>query len=242
MSGSMYLTHFTFSLACFREFWGWELLTFNIQSFSFLAAGFPLLLPGFLFPSLAVSLSLGAGVGIRSGFYSKSFPIGFFSVFFFPHCIWDGTLSIKPAGQSKCCLISFMPPAQTGFQPPCVVLPMNLNLVPKQLPSIILAATANSSPASHFSPLKRAFFPPCCDGIASLACLGNDFSAGSWTRRFPQVGRVNGCMCVFVCVGALLHVKTLFYCSSRSQDRGCSNASINVGKCKTTAYSWKCLH
>lgn len=36
---------------------------------------------------------------------------------------------------------------------------MNLNLVPKQLPSIILAATANSSPASHFSPLKKkAFF------------------------------------------------------------------------------------
>lgn len=35
---------------------------------------------------------------------------------------------------------------------------MNLNLVPKQLPSIILAATANSSPASHFSPLKNPFF------------------------------------------------------------------------------------
>ena len=66
--------------------------------------------------------------------------------------------------------------------------PMNLNLVPKQLPSIILAATANSSPASHFSPLKKkAFFPPRSDGIASLACPGNDFSAGSWPRCFPQV-------------------------------------------------------
>lgn len=34
---------------------------------------------------------------------------------------------------------------------------MNLNLLPQQLPSIILASTANSSPASHFSPLKKSF-------------------------------------------------------------------------------------
>lgn len=97
------------------------------------------------------------------------------------------------------CLISFMPPAHTGFPPAplCVVLPMNLNLVPKQLPSIILAATASSAPASHFSPLKKYFFPPCCDGIASLACLGNDFSAGLWTWCFPQVeGRIG---CVRLC-------------------------------------------
>lgn len=40
---------------------------------------------------------------------------------------------------------------------PMCGLPMNLNLVPKQLPSIILAATANSSPDSHFSPLKKPF-------------------------------------------------------------------------------------
>lgn len=44
-------------------------------------------------------------------------------------------------------------------QPPfqCMVLLMNLNLLPQQLPSIIPASTANSSPASHFSPLKKSF-------------------------------------------------------------------------------------
>lgn len=34
---------------------------------------------------------------------------------------------------------------------------MNLNLLPQQLPSIIPASTANSSPASYFSPLKKSF-------------------------------------------------------------------------------------
>lgn len=43
--------------------------------------------------------------------------------------------------------------------PQCVVLLMNLNLLPQQLPSIIPASTANSSPASHFSPLKKSFIP-----------------------------------------------------------------------------------
>lgn len=70
-------------------------------------------------------------------------------------------LSIKLASRSKFCLISLMPPAHTHHfsQPPpqCVVLLMNLNLLPQQLPSIILASTANSSPASHFSPLKKSF-------------------------------------------------------------------------------------
>lgn len=140
----------------------------------------------------------------------KSFLI----VFLFLHCIWDDTLSITPAGQSKCCLISFMPPAHTGFQPPCVVLPMNLNLVPKQLPSIILAATANSSPASHFSPLKKAFFPPHCDGIASLACPGNDFSAGLWAWCFPQVEGRNGSMCVSLCLSYMCVQAYVFLCVS----------------------------
>lgn len=45
----------------------------------------------------------------------------------------------------------------TPQPPPCMVLLMNLNLLPQQLPSIIPASTANSSPASHFSPLKKSF-------------------------------------------------------------------------------------
>lgn len=51
-----------------------------------------------------------------------------------------------------------MPLANDSFNPQCVVLHMNLNLLPKQLPSIILAATANSSPNSHFSVLKENLF------------------------------------------------------------------------------------
>ncbi len=139
--------HILSSQAFFQQVWGWEPRANLLLS--------PLGFHHFLFPiSHSLSLSIEAQVlgyilGV-SEILSDSFS--------FLHCIWDNTLSIKPADQSKCCLISFMHPAHTGFQPPCVVLPMNLNLVPKQLPSIILAATANSSPASHFSPLKKPFF------------------------------------------------------------------------------------
>lgn len=87
------------------------------------------------------------------------------SRFFFVSAVSGTTgLSIKLASRSKFCLISLMPRAHTHThtqrfsQPPqCVVLLMNLNLLPQQLPSIILASTANSSPASHFSPLKKSF-------------------------------------------------------------------------------------
>lgn len=137
----------------------------------------------------------------------KSFLI----VFLFLRCIGDDTLSIKPAGQSKCCLISFMPPAHTGFQPPCVVLPMNLNLVPKQLPSIILAATANSSPASHFSPLKKPFFLLAAmelprslarEMISQQAC-----GPGAFYRW-----KVGMDACVYLCVYCICACKRMHFC------------------------------
>lgn len=108
---------------------------------------------------------------------------------------------------------------------------MNLNLVPKQLPSIILAATANSSPASHFSPLKKPFFPPRCDGIASLACLGNDFSAGLWTWCFPQVeGRI-GCVCLRPYSRVIAHVCAsicIFVCDLIEQRAACDGSSKSI--------------
>lgn len=63
------------------------------------------------------------------------------------------------AGQSFASYLSCLGHTHTIFPSPpqCVVLLMNLNLLPQQLPSIILASTANSSPASHFSPLKKSF-------------------------------------------------------------------------------------
>lgn len=108
---------------------------------------------------------------------------------------------------------------------------MNLNLVPKQLPSIILAATANSSPAYHFSPLKKPFFPPRCDEIASLACLGNDFSAGLWTWCFPQVeGRI-GCVCLCPYSRVIVHVCAsicIFVCDLIVRRAACDGSSKSI--------------
>lgn len=134
---------------------------------------------------------------------------------FFLRCIWDDSLSIKPAEQSKCCLISFMPPAHTVFQPPCVVLPMNLNLVPKQLPSIILAATANSSPASHFSPLKKPFFLLAAMELPrSLAWeMISQQACGHGAFHRWDIGpdaHVFVCMCVYEC----LYIEYIFLCES----------------------------
>lgn len=125
----------------------------------------------FLFPPIAVpppplfcpspNLSLSVKV-LMLACSALHFQVGkiFFQIIplFFLRCIWADILSIKPAAQSEPRLISFMPSAHTALQPSCVVPFMNLNLIAKQLPSIILAATANSSPASHFFPLKNAFF------------------------------------------------------------------------------------
>lgn len=62
------------------------------------------------------------------------------------------------AGQSCASYLSCLGHTHHFSRPPqSVVLLMNLNLQPQQLPSIILASTANSSPASHFSPLKKSF-------------------------------------------------------------------------------------
>lgn len=61
------------------------------------------------------------------------------------------------AGQSFASYLSRLQHTPFSPSPHCTVFLMNLNPLPQQLPSIIPASTANSSPASHFSPLKKPF-------------------------------------------------------------------------------------
>lgn len=60
-------------------------------------------------------------------------------------------------GQNFASYLSCLQHTPFSPSPHCKALLMNLNLLPQQLPSIIPASTANSSPASHFSPLKKSF-------------------------------------------------------------------------------------
>lgn len=125
--------------------------------------------------SLSIPLNSGPGVGFHSELYFRSERNHFLPPFFFilPR-VWDETdyQLIQMTCQS---LASYLSCLCTAFrQPPwCVVLPMNLNLVPTQLPSITRAATANSSPASHFSPLKKKEKTPFSSVLRwnCLACL-----------------------------------------------------------------------
>lgn len=96
-----------------------------------------------------------------------------------------------------------MPPVHSTFQPPCVVLPMNLNLVPKQLPSIILAATANSSPASHFFSLKKAFFLLAAMELPCTCLGGKWFLSRLVDLPLSTGGRQYTCMHVCCCVYGL---------------------------------------
>lgn len=93
-------------------------------------------------------------------------------------------LSIKPGSRSK--FASYLSCLQ--HTPPCMVLLMNLNLLPQQLPSIILASAANSSPTFHFSPLKKS---PLFPSLLWWNCLAG--LPGKWflsrTGRFSTGGR-----------------------------------------------------
>lgn len=87
---------------------------------------------------------------------------------------------------------------------------MNLNLVPQQLPSIILASTTNSSPASHFSPLKKPFFLS-LQRWNCLACL-----PGKWFLS-RLVTLVLSTVCVCGCIQGLSYIcvsKCMFLCVS----------------------------
>lgn len=113
----------------------------------------------------------------------------------------------QQAGQSFASYLScLLHTHHLSQHPKCIVLLMNLNLLPQQSPSIILASTANSSPASHFSPLKKSFIfllavmelphSLAWEMISQQACRPAAFHR--WKGRIGCGGSVQG-LCMWHC-------------------------------------------
>lgn len=151
----------------------------------------PLFCPACSFmTSSCISFSDRPCIGLHSSF-------NFFSFFIFGMICYS--LSQQDSQTFASCL-SCLQHTPIFPSPQCVAPLMNLNLVPQQLPSIILASTANSSPASHFSPLKKPFFPS-LQRWNCLACL-----PGKWflSRLVTLVLSTGVCVCA--CIQGLSYI------------------------------------
>ena len=128
--------------------------------------------------------------------------------FLFLCSVWGDTLSFKAAGTVKTLPHISHASRARPFPPTpkCVVPHMNLNLVPQQLPSIILAATANC-PCLPFFPIKKSLFSSLLwwnclarllrKWISQQACGPGVFHR--WKVRLDVRVPVGYRTCIFVC-------------------------------------------